>query len=302
MGAFNDGVTLTFWFLSLSDLCVCLTSSGMCICTFLVSQESKWLSRVRVTGNTDYSKKIGALFFFNPSYIGMLCFQMFGIFQLVTTFLTIYLAVTRSLSVLHPIKFRNIITVKKTLLVSAIFFFLSMASRFPDVTHFGVSLNFDPRINATRYTLWMHPNREIIKDITWTFVDGLVCAGAQITLLVCVFIMVKVFRVAAKFKSKASVVSFSESNLNKSPQQLSTKDARIIKQLVLVSSMFIICNTPKLATFLSSTFEPQFDLGGRFRLIYKVSATILVVSDTINSSINMFVYYFYNARFKSIFK
>ncbi|GFN90200.1 chemosensory receptor c [Plakobranchus ocellatus] len=243
----------------------------MSICTFLVSQESKWLSRVHVTANTDYSKKIGAFFFFSPFYIGLLWLQVFGIFHLITTFFTIYLTATRCLSVLHPIKFRNFITVRKTLLVSVIFFFLSVASRLPVTTHFGVSLNFDPRINTTRYILWVHPNREIIKDITWTFVDGLVCVGAQITLLVCVFVMVKVFSLANDFRSKASVVSDSDSNLNKSPQQLSTKDARIVKQLVLVSSIFIICNTPKLVTFLSTTIEPQFDLGGRFRYIYQIS-------------------------------
>ncbi|GFN86114.1 chemosensory receptor a [Plakobranchus ocellatus] len=294
MQAFGDGVTLTFLLLSVSDLCVCCLSAVTCISAFLLAQESKWHSQLIS------SKKIGYFFPIDPAYTGIIGHQIFQIFSLFTILLTVYLAVARCLCVMYPLKFRSNITVRKTLLLSVIFLVSSLGIRLPLITHGGVSLNFDPRINATRYTLWVHPHREIIKDMLWVSVDAPVCVGAQITLSVCVVLMAKVLRAAAKFRSKTSIANDSTSDQSKSKTKLSPKDARIVKQLVLISSIFIICNTPKLITFLATTVELNFDFGRRYQNVYQISMAVVVAFDTINSSANILVYYFFNAKFRSI--
>ncbi|GFO13504.1 chemosensory receptor a [Plakobranchus ocellatus] len=302
MRAFDDGVTLTFLLLSVSDLFVCFVSTYICVSAFLISQESRWLSKLNSPKSIIHQEQLNGPFFpVEPTYIGIFGHNMFQIFNLITILLTIYLAVARCLCVMYPLKFRNIITVRKTLLVSTIFFLTSLGIRLPLITHSGILLKFDPRINATRYRLWVHPNRETIKDVLWISVDSPVCVGAQVTLSVCIVFMVKVLRAAVKFRLKASVTNNSKLDSNKSNEKLSTKETRIVKQLVLVSTIFIICNTPKILTFLAATIEPGFDLGGRYQNFYQVSVSATVLFDTLNSSVNMFVYYFYNSKFKSIF-
>ncbi|GFO31919.1 chemosensory receptor c [Plakobranchus ocellatus] len=300
MRAFDDGVTLTLLLLSVSDLCVCFVAAGISMSAFLHSQETKWLTQIIFNADsTGQSQTSGFFFPVEPTYIAIVGHHTFQIFNLITILLTIYLAVARCLCVMYPFKFRNIITVRKTLLVSAIFFITSLGIRLPLITHSGVALKFDPRINSTRYKLWVHPNRETIKDALWIYVDSPVSVGAQITLSVCIVIMVKVLRAAADFRSKASAANDTETDRDDSKEKLTPKDARIIKQLFLVSSIFIICNTPKLLTFLTAAIEPDYDLGGRYQNLYQISVSVLVLFDTINSSLNMFVYYFYNAKFKS---
>ncbi|GFO13508.1 chemosensory receptor a [Plakobranchus ocellatus] len=302
MRAFDDGVTLTFLILSVSDLCACVVSAIISISAFLISEESKWLEQLVINGSIIdyYGQFITNLFHVEPLYIGIVGHHTFQIFNFITILLTTYLAVARCLCVMYPLKFRNIITVKKTFLVSAIFLMTSLGIRLPFMTLSGASLKFDPRINATRYRLWVHPNFETIKDLLWISVDSPVCVGAQVTLSVCIVIMIKFLRAASEFRSIASVAKDFKLDASKSKEKLSTKDARIVKQLVLVSAIFTICNTPKVLTFLAATIEPGFDLGGRYQNFYEVSLLATIVFDTLNSSVNIFVYYVYNAKFKSI--
>ncbi|GFN86115.1 chemosensory receptor c [Plakobranchus ocellatus] len=294
MRAFGDGVTLTFLLLSVSDLFVCLYSAVICVSTFLVAQESKWHSPLTT------SQTIAYYFPVDPTFTSVLNHQIYQIFNLCTILLTIYLAVARCLCVLYPLKFRSNITVRTTLLVSVTFIVSSFGIRLPLMTHGGVSLKFDPRINATRYRFWVHPNRETIKDMLWVSVDAPVCVGAQITLSVCIVMMAKVLKAATKFRSGTSIANDSKSDQSKAKNKLSPKDARIVKQLVLISSIFIICNTPKLITFLATTVEPNFDFGKQYQNFYQLSIAVVVVFDTINSSANILVYYFFNAKFRSI--
>ncbi|GFN86117.1 chemosensory receptor c [Plakobranchus ocellatus] len=294
MQAFGDGVTLTFLLLSVSDLLVCFHSAVICIGTFLATQESKWHSQIIDSETTGHNFPV------DPICACIFGLNMFQLFNLFTILLTVFLAVARCLCVMYPLKFQNIITVRKTLLVSAIFIVTSLGIRLPLITHGGVSFNFDPRINATRYILWMHPNRETIKDMLWISVDAPVCVGAQVVLSVCIIMMAKVLKAASKFRSRTSIANDSKLDQSNSKQKFSPKDARIVKQLVLVSCIFIFCNTPKLIAFLATTVESNFDLGRRYQKFYQVSMAIVVTVDTINSSANIFVYYFFNSKFRRI--
>ncbi|GFO13510.1 chemosensory receptor a [Plakobranchus ocellatus] len=301
MRAFDDGVTLTFLILSVSDLCVCIASVANCICIFLVSLESKWLFKVTNDINfTNNDNKLGYLFPIEPRSIGIFCFTALHIFGLITILLTIYLAVARCLCVMYPLKFQNIITVRKTVFVSAMFFLSSFGIRIPLMAHYGVSYRFDPRINATRYRLSVHPNRRMITDAILDSVDTPAYLGAQVVLTVSIAIMARVLGAAAEFRSTASLPNGSNSDMNKSKNKLSTKDARIIKQLVLVSSIFIICNTPRIVTYCATSIEPEFAIGGRYQVLHRISLSTIGLFNTINSSVNIFVYFFYNSKFKNI--
>ncbi|GFO08588.1 phorbol ester/diacylglycerol-binding protein unc-13 [Plakobranchus ocellatus] len=291
MGASTDGVTLTLLSLAISDFCVCFGGLGVCIGSFLLSQETKRISRGQMVKN---------FFAVDPAFIAVFFATVFQIFTVTTILITIYLAVTRCLCVIRPLQFRNVITVRKTLVVVAAFSLFALANRLPILSLTGLTMAFDPRINATRPMTSMHLNRETIKDIIWASVDMPLCIGAQIILSVCIGIMLKGLRSAAEFRFSASGAGNTGSDEDKSKDKLGLKDARIIKQLVLVSSIFIICNTPKLLTYFGTVLEPAFYIEGRYQLFYMCMCSIFAVFDTINSSVNMFVYYFYNAKFRRI--
>ena len=80
--------------------------------------------------------------------------------------------------------------------------------------------------------------------------------------------------------------------------KLSPKESRVVKQLVIISFIFIACNLPKLARIIADSVEPEFQLSGRYRNLYDIVSHIQFIADTVNSSVNLFIYLSFNARFR----
>ena len=316
MGAITDGVTSTFMFLAVSDAMMCCAAIAASLGSILISRESRWLQQFHLSPPAASNFKKGFLSPVDPSFIAVLSVSMMQMFSIVTISITVYLAVARCLCVVQPLRFRNSISVRKTMIFVSTVFVLSLLSRLPSLAHVRVSMLFDGRFNSSRPTLTLLPEREVIKDATWLSVDITSCVGAQITLVVCIGIMLNGLRVAAEFRSNASrsVVRLTNSvakertashsgvdNLDTDAGKTSTKETRIAKQMVFVSTIFIVCNTPKMISYLTTNIEPDFDLGGRYQYLYQYSISLFAIFDTLNSSSNIFVYFKYNTKFRNTF-
>ena len=171
--------------------------------------------------------------------------------------------------VARPLKFRGIISVRRTLAVVIGFFCLSLVTRIPVLAHMSMPVTFDPVFKASQPTLWLHPNRATIRNIVLLFFDMGFSSVAQVILSVCVIIMARKLRTANEFRNGASVSrnenSASKSSIDdihiSSTSTLNNKDAFIIQHLVLISTIFIVCNIPRLVRNFSPFLEPEFELG-----------------------------------------
>ena len=242
----------------------------------------------------------------DPSGVSVFSFNVITVFNLTTVLITVYLAVARCLCVARPLHFRGIISVRRTLAVVIGFFCLSLVTRIPVMAHMDMPVTFDPVFKASRPTLWFHPNRKVIKDVMWSLFDMGLSSVAQVILSVCVIIMARKLRTANEFRNSASVsrneISASKSGIDdshiSSTSNLNSKDARIIQQLVLISTIFITCNIPRFIRNSTSLLEPEFDLGGRYEFLYYTTGFVINIFDAINSSVNVLVYYTYNSKFR----
>ncbi|GFN82640.1 chemosensory receptor c [Plakobranchus ocellatus] len=81
-------------------------------------------------------------------------------------------------------------------------------------------------------------------------------------------------------------------------EKLSPKNARIVKQLITLSLIFIVCSLPKLCRILGDALESEYWMGGRYGKFYDISSHIQFLADTINSGVNFFIYYTFNTRFR----
>ena len=314
MGAFNDGVTSTFLCLAVSDFMLCCSAIGLSSSRILISREARWLPQLHL-GETSTGIEQGFLSKLDPAFLGIVAVAVMQMFSLMTISITVYLAVARCLCVVKPLRFRNSITVKKTLIFVTTVFALSFASRLPNLAHVRILMKFDNRFNSSRLTLKLLPEREMIKDATWLSVDITSCIGAQIILVVCIGIMLKGLRAAAEFRSTASTnehrstksvaketaSSAGAGNSDKIGGKIDTKEARIAKQMVFVSTIFVVCNIPKMFSYLTTNIEPEFDLGGKYQFLYIYSITVLAMFDALNSSVNIFVYLKFNSKFRKTF-
>ena len=307
MGAFTDGVTSTFLCLAVSDFMMSCAAFAASCSIILIALEARWIPQLHLSQSSS-GQQTGFLSPVDPTFLGIVSLSVMQLFSMTTISITVYLAVTRCLCVVQPLRFRNSVTVKKTVTFVVIVFTLSLVSRLPNLVHVRIVMMFDRRFNSSRPTLRLLPGREIIKDATWLSVDISSCVGAQIILVICIGIMLKGLRTASEFRSKASTNEFrskiatATETISKSEEEKNrkskTKENRIAKQMVFVSTIFVACNTPKLISYLTTNIEPEFDLGGRYQYLYQYSVTLFTVFDTLNSSVNMFIYYSYNSKFR----
>ena len=307
MGVTKDGMTLAFLLLSISDLGVNFSSLAAWVSIYIHALElTEMLTHSNyVSTSTNYSSP-AFLSFLDPMGVAVFSFNIITVFNVTTVLITVYLAVARCLCVARPLHFRGIISIRRTLAVVIGFFSISIVTRIPVLAHMGMPVTFDPVFKASRPTLWLHPRRPIIRNVIWSLFDIGFSSVAQVTLSVCVIIMARKLKTANEFRNSASVsrneISASKSGIDdshiSSTSTLNNKDARIIQQLVLISTIFIVCNIPRLMRNFTPLFEPKFEIGGQYESLYLTFGFVYSVFDGINSSVNVFVYYAYNSKFR----
>ncbi|GFO36410.1 chemosensory receptor c [Plakobranchus ocellatus] len=301
-GVFTDGVALTFFTLSISDLGFCVWSlcwSGSSLCFVL---EKRFVA-----------SQLPYYFPVDPRAMGFYSYIMMVIFGTTTTLITVYLAVMRCLCVVHPLAFRGSLSPRKAGVLFALFLAFSVATRIPIISSIGIRATFDLRWNVTRPGLWSQPNKEQVKDGIRSGVDVPLPIVAEVILTVCIIVMTNALRASTQFRNQSTTSSIqtsgqahtghseltrqeddqSSKNGRAKSKGLSPKDARVVKQLVILSLLFIVCNIPKLARTLADALEPEFMLGRRYENFYEMSNQIHVLAETFNSTLN-----FFNTKFR----
>lgn len=86
---------------------------------------------------------------------------------------------------------------------------------------------------------------------------------------------------------------------SQSDHQLSSRDRRAIKMLVVIIIVYIICFAPRIGFFLTYLICPGFNNGLRYNNLYWVCLYIISVFDVVNGSTNIFIFYSTSSLFKS---
>ncbi|KAK3753534.1 hypothetical protein RRG08_016549 [Elysia crispata] len=108
-------------------------------------------------------------------------------------------------------------------------------------------------------------------------------------------------------KPKSSERKKVVSTPSRGKQVLSSKEAQVVRSVILVACVFVTCQAPFMAYSLARRIESQFDdgvAGGVSRYIYLFSlcSTISTIFAMINASVNIVVYYNFNSRYRSCMK
>ena len=311
----KDGVGLTFFILTLSDLCVCCLSlswGASAFCNFMEQRVNNFYRPVALpssAASARYELDTSQLFSFpiDLSVVAVYSYVTMSVFTMTTTLITTYLAVMRCLCVANPLIFRGSLSPGKTALLFSTFFAFSLVVRVPTLALTDIRVSFNPRINLSRPAMWTHPSRELVKDITWSGVDIPIPIAVEVTLTICVVVMARALKASSRFRSKLASGKTS-SNAHEAPSdesqpgKLTKKDTRVIKQLVFISGLFLCCNLPKLIRIVGDTAESEFSIYGRYRFLFSIVFTIQVLFEILNSSLNFFIYYKFNTRFRENFK
>ncbi|CAL1546420.1 unnamed protein product [Lymnaea stagnalis] len=291
MGA-DDGVTVSFLFLSAAEFVCFLAALGQEVSMIF------WFIEMITGYRTVFSIQPMAA----NGFFGNIRNCLFTIPVLIT----LYLAVAKCACVVRPLHFKNMFSVRRTVAVMTGICVFAVLSYLPIFPTLGVIVDLDPFINQTRPVLYISPYLDIIKNVVWNARDSVPSFASQIIIIVCIFLMAHTLSRAASFRqsTKAARITTDAADSGvlvlKSSARLSGTELQVIKQVAVISVIYIIGNTPKILEFIAFILFPDLTQHHQFLTIAMANSRELI--EMIMSAVNIIIYYKYNSKFRSFCK
>ncbi|CAG5132555.1 unnamed protein product [Candidula unifasciata] len=301
----SDGVTVSFLALAIFDLTYLIASLSLGVAVVFYVIEMRTKIRFKI-------EPYGVCLFFGSCMIFI---------NLTNVLATTFLAVARCMCVSRPLQFKNTFTRKRAIYFMITFAIFSIIIYLPILVNMGMVQRFDSRTNTSRPSLWISPKREFIKEIVWLVIDMVLPVATQLIILVCVVIMVNSLQEASRFRQSTASISlkpFTHQDRNKSLsrkvkmpkgydsnnviEKLTGKDLLVVQQVVLISVVYIVCNTPKILISIATSIEPEFTIGKTYSKLYMCANGLRKHFEILNAAVNLIIYYKYNTKFRAMMR
>ncbi|GFN95638.1 chemosensory receptor c [Plakobranchus ocellatus] len=224
-----------------------------------------------------------------------------------SSFISLFLGLVRCACVAMPLHFKSVFTKSRTVTIVVILFFTSVSLHLPVLTVFNIDLRYEPSTNSTFAYLGFtnrlptmvkvndYLNRIIIPWISFVFM--IACA---------IVLSLKLFQ-SSRLRSSHRNTSKPSPNAaltgNKMDEKkMTNKDIHVVQSVLLVCTIFI-CS--QLVYVISSTVRliyPEYDHGGRLENLYFIASYVSRTFTVLNSSVNIFVYYNFNSKYRAGFR
>ncbi|RUS82086.1 hypothetical protein EGW08_010163 [Elysia chlorotica] len=230
------------------------------------------------------------------------------VFSRITALITAWISVERCLSVAYPTKVRFIITRTVTKVALSImfclgFFFLLLAS-----SSYRIGRRFDPKVNSTRWTLDVEENKKLkaLTQFVRMFFGLILPVLSWVTVTICtVFLIVKLRQNSMWKKTAVPTATDTSSDAGdakttRPKQQVPVKERRVVKIVVVVTSIFLACSLPMSVHLLASFSLPEYIEWGALGQLFVINSLVCVWLSQVNSSINILVFAVSGQKFRSV--
>ena len=218
--------------------------------------------------------------------------------------IAVSLGVIRCACVAMPLKFKLVFTKSRTIKWVFFLIVLAVSLRLPVLTIFRITWRTDPKTNVSALYL-ATVNRESMSRINDILNRGFLIWFNYVTMITCVIVLSYKLYQSSKIRQSCAVKLPQPPHqaLDKGTTQgLSSKDLQVVKSVVFVCSIFIMSQLSFVIISTTRLINPEFD---RDRSLVLLFATFSQVNNTcacINASINIFVYYNYNTKYRSVLR
>ncbi|CAL1546018.1 unnamed protein product, partial [Lymnaea stagnalis] len=291
----NDGITVSFLFLSASEVLCSLAGLGQRL------SMAFWLTEMATGYHT--------WFHINPyAFIVYFMHIRSGLFQ-IPVLITTYMAVVKCMCVVNPLGFKNTFSVAKTVKIMVWISMVSFVTSIPNLATMGVVEVFDQQVNVTRPTLWFPHYRDIVRNIVWNGRDSVSAITSEIVIVVCLVVMTRSLSKAVSVRE--GLKSGGGEGLDGKPQgrsgshgkiftgKLKGKELQVIRQVTYISLVYIVGNTPKIIVYLAIALVPGLTQGGLYKNLYNIIIIGKESCELVISCVNIVIYYKYNTKFRA---
>lgn len=306
----KDSITLSFFFLTCSDLiCLLIMFPGIYLAYILPFLTINWQANGSVA-------LVAVIYYY---------LMFYDVSKLITTFI----ALQRCCCVAMPFHFKNTFTCTRTAIITATIVVFSIATYIPklslqELTHVSDFSNDSSLLVLSRSNAWQ--DYAFVYNITNSILMTTVC---HVTVLSCLFILASSLNSSSRFRLSTSMPQSynkqkglhdkinntkiqdichrgkekyneekAEADKSNTAKTTKTKEIQAIKSTILLSIIFLVCNTPKVIMGYAKLFEPRFSLNQQFGNLHFICNTMKNTLEIINASTSMFVYLSCNTRYR----
>ncbi|CAG5119717.1 unnamed protein product [Candidula unifasciata] len=274
----TNNVTLTLLSLSITDFLIVLT----CLIFDLLSIFQTALP----TSTVDFAAV--------QYYIYYIVVWSIAMFSDISSLTTVLVSLERCLCIIMPLHVQSLFSVKRTLTVlPCLWMFILFTYSVPFST---VALNwtYNPSFNNSRLTVSLSKERMTVETIHNISNTILLQTFYEMAVAINTVVMVIGLKRSSNFQRKSTNISSGHhSNLASSP-----KYKRLVTVVCCISSIFIACNTPTVVFIYCKHFVPGFSYAGDYKVYYVAGMYVIFLLYSVNASVNFFVYFSLNRRFR----
>lgn len=208
----------------------------------------------------------------------------------ITSYITVYVTGERCMCILFPMKVKQMITPLRTTMIVVLIYLLNILTMIPEYLTAYLEWKFFPATNRTLISLSFTSNREDMFGIVFflSFVTG-------VTSFVAVILFTSILVIKLKETSQW------RKSVGDQSLQMSNRDKKTVKLIILIACMLIVCFTPSAVVSLVTFVEPEFDLRKQYVNTVISMWSISCIFQAINSSANIFLYYGMSSKYKVTF-
>ncbi|XP_059168327.1 neuropeptides capa receptor-like [Physella acuta] len=278
---YEDSVNITLTALAVSDIGALVT-----VLMFNVMENPWFLSADLPISQTDVSF--------------ILAFYPHNYFIRVCGFITAFASCERCLCVLVPLKVKQIVTKKVSLLVNLFIFIILLLDLFPVYYIVYLDWVFFPQLNRSVIAVNARQNPYNVFGISYFVSDLFVPYFTFFIIIVCNAIIGIKLNTRSKWINSISISHSSEDNTVSNKEKfVSNKEKKVVLMLTVVSVIFIVCLIPQSGILTAVSQVSGLMVGGVYYKISLIIYSISYVTETVSSSVNIVVYYKMSSRYKN---
>ncbi|CAL1529998.1 unnamed protein product [Lymnaea stagnalis] len=272
---FKDTVNISFFVLAVTDFLSLLTLLWVSICFFPPFRYSDL-----PFSSTDIEYLTGG-------WPHIICSRTTG-------WITAFVTIERCLCIALPLKVKTIVTGRRVVMCIAVIVLFVIASVAPAYYTSRLAWTYNPLLNRTMLGLVFTPDRNEVEEVAFAINSVFSPLGSFGAVVISTVILV--VKLNEKTKWRQQSVADKDKNAN-----ISTKEQKVVKMVVGISTIFIVTYTPAAIIFSAMAREPEFRLTGYYSNINIVVVSISFILEAVNGSVNIIVYYKMSTRFRICF-
>lgn len=173
-------------------------------------------------------------------------------------------------------------------------FIILIVSVSPMYLVYGLRERFFPERNKTMLGISFQTNRQSIERASFLVNNVSIPFTAFAIIIVCTVILVVTLRKKSEWRKKSAVKGQADS--------VSHRNQKVAKMVVIISAMFIFCFVPLSVIFITMSLDSKFAFDGKYRNVVVLLGGTGFVLESINSSVNIFIYYGMSSRYRNTFR